>query len=110
MQTPTGMKVLVATTTHARHKCRLFVKPLFDFIICAEFLVRIVFIFTFAFLVVSSGNLFSYIIFCSTFSRACFFPLVFSLQAHSIFRYSCHHRFVFIVSFKKRRSLFSERT
>jgi hypothetical protein len=41
------MKLLVATTKHAGHKCRLFVKPLFDFITCAEFLQRIVYILTF---------------------------------------------------------------
>jgi hypothetical protein len=52
------MKVLVATTTNARHKRNLSVKPLFDFIICAEFQERNVVIFTFAFSVVSLGNFF----------------------------------------------------
>jgi hypothetical protein len=44
IQTPSGMKGLVATTTNAGYKFRLFVKPLFDSFICAQFPVRIVFL------------------------------------------------------------------
>ena len=42
----------------------------FDFMSSTEFLVRIVFTFNFAFSAVSSGNIFYYTIFCSTFLLA----------------------------------------
>jgi len=85
----------------------VFATPSFDFLSSAEFVIRVVLFSIFAFSAVSSRNLFSCKIFCSTFSLALF--LVFRIhvsKSHSIFRYICREWCVFLVTFKKYRNFF----
>ena len=83
---------------------------LLDFINSEEFVLRIVLFSIFVCSAVISGNFFSCTIFCNTFSLALLLCLVFRFhvsKAHSIFLYICHERCVFVISFKKHRSLYS---
>ena len=90
----------------------VFATLLFYIINSAEFLIRIVFIFNFCFL---CGEFVKFLFLNNflhhIFTSSCLF-LMFKFHVskiHSISRYICHERCVFVVEFKKPRSLFSDR-
>jgi hypothetical protein len=103
MQYPTGTKLLLSSKVNAGPTFRLFVNPLIYYL--CRIPSKNCLIFTVASFVVISEIFFSYKIFLIHFNLPLFF-LVFRLKSLSIFHYICHHRFVFIVAFKKRKSIF----